>query len=130
MQFASNTGEESDGSSGGGSAVVVTGRRDCCMSYVAKKLLQQLRVNPTICEISEGFAKKMTLMDKIAKILSRDDRTLVPLVFPLMFIGGKLVGGLDKLITIHISGKLVPMLKIADALTLSDLFFLFFLISI
>ncbi|KAM0945038.1 putative glutaredoxin-like, plant II, Thioredoxin-like superfamily [Dioscorea sansibarensis] len=99
-----------------GSVVVVVGRRGCCMSYVAKKLLQELRANPTMYEISEGFTEKMTLMDKIAKILSRDDRTLVPLVFPFMFIAGKLVGGLDKLITIHISGKLVPMLKIADAL--------------
>ena len=86
------------------------------MNYVAKKLLQELRANSTMCEISEGFAEKMTLMDKIAKILSGDDRTLVPPVFPLVFMGGKLVGGLDKLITIHISGKLVPMLKIADAL--------------
>ena len=100
------------------SVVVVVGRRGCCMSYVAKKLLQELRANPMMSEISEGFAEKMTLMDKIAKILSEDDRTLVPLMFPLVFIGGKLVGGLDKLITIHISGELVPMLKIASALWL------------
>ncbi|KAM0942405.1 putative glutaredoxin-like, plant II, Thioredoxin-like superfamily [Dioscorea sansibarensis] len=83
-----------------------------------KKLLQDLMANPTICEINEGFAEKMTLIDKIAKILSGDDRTLVPSMFPLVFIGGKLVGGLDKLITIHISGKLIPMLKIAGALWL------------
>ncbi|KAM0954191.1 putative glutaredoxin-like, plant II, Thioredoxin-like superfamily [Dioscorea sansibarensis] len=101
-----------------GSVVVVVGRRSYCMSYVAKKLLQGLRANPTICEISEGFAEKMTLMDKIAKILSGDDKTLVPPVFPLVFIEGKLVGGLDNLITIHTSGELVPMLKIASALWL------------
>ncbi|KAM0950135.1 putative glutaredoxin-like, plant II, Thioredoxin-like superfamily [Dioscorea sansibarensis] len=94
------------------------GRRSCCMSYVAKKLFQELRANPTMCEISEGFTEKMTLMDKIAKILRGDDRTLVPPMFPLVFIGGKLVRGLDKLITIHISGELVPMLKIASALWL------------
>ncbi|KAM0941041.1 putative glutaredoxin-like, plant II, Thioredoxin-like superfamily [Dioscorea sansibarensis] len=85
------------------------------MSYVAQKLLQGLRANPTMCEISEGFAEKMTLIDKITKILSGDDRTLLPLVFSLVFIGGKLVGGLDSLITIHNSGKLVPMLIIAGA---------------
>ncbi|KAM0945236.1 putative glutaredoxin-like, plant II, Thioredoxin-like superfamily [Dioscorea sansibarensis] len=88
------------------------------MSYVAQKLLQELKANMTMCEISEGFAEKMTLMDNIAKILSGDDRTLVPPVFPLVFIGGKLVGGLDKLIMIHISRELVPMLKIAYALWL------------
>ena len=101
-----------------GSVVVIVGRRGCCMSYVAKKLLQELRANPTMCEVSEGFADKMTLMDKIAKIRSGDDRTLVPPMFPLVFIRGKLVGGLDKLITIHISGELIPMLKIAGALWL------------
>ncbi|KAM0942867.1 putative glutaredoxin-like, plant II, Thioredoxin-like superfamily [Dioscorea sansibarensis] len=69
-----------------GSVVVVVGRRGCCISYVAKKLLQELRANPTMCEISEGFAEKMTVMDKIAKILSGDDRTLVPQTFPLVFI--------------------------------------------
>ncbi|KAM0954048.1 putative glutaredoxin-like, plant II, Thioredoxin-like superfamily [Dioscorea sansibarensis] len=97
------------------------------MSYVAKKLLQELRGKiDDVREINEGFAEKMTLTDKIAKILSGDDRTLVPPVFPLVFIGGKLVGGLDKLITIHISGELIPMLKIAGALwPLSDLLFLF-----
>ena len=88
------------------------------MSYITQTLLQGLRTNPTMCKISKRFAEKMTLMDKVAKILNKDDRTLVAPVFPLVFIGGKLVGDLDSLITIHISGELVPMLKIADALWL------------
>ncbi|KAM0947426.1 putative glutaredoxin-like, plant II, Thioredoxin-like superfamily [Dioscorea sansibarensis] len=98
-----------------GNVVVVVGRRGSCMSYVAQKLLQGLRANPTMCEISKEFAKKMTLMENIAKILNGNDRTLVAPLFPLLFIGGKLVEGLDSLITIHISGKLIPMLKIAGA---------------
>ena len=60
----------------------------------------------------------MTLMEKIAKILNGNDRTLVAPLFPLLFIGGKLVESLDSLITIYISGKLIPMLKIAGALWL------------
>lgn len=59
-----------------GSMVVVLGRRGCCMSYVTQRLLQGLRVNPIMCEISEGFVEKMTLIDKIAKMLSGDGRTL------------------------------------------------------
>ena len=63
------------------------------MSYVAKKLLQGLRANPTMCEINEGFTETMTLMNKIAKILSGDDRTLVPPVFSLVSIGGETCWG-------------------------------------
>ena len=55
-------------------------------------MLQELRANPTMCEISEGFAEKMTLMDKIAKILIRDDRTLVSLVFHWCLLRGNWLG--------------------------------------
>ena len=107
--------------------VVVVGRRDCRMNYVAKKLLQGLMANPTMCKISERFGEKMALMDKIAKILIGDGRTLVPPVFPLVFIKGKLVGGLDSLITIYISVQACSHVENSwCCLALSDLFFLFF----
>jgi glutaredoxin-related protein len=38
--------------------------------------------------------------------------------FPAVFIGGKLVGGLDRLMAMHIAGELVPVLKQAGALWL------------
>uniref|UniRef100_A0A6N2MMN3 Uncharacterized protein n=1 Tax=Salix viminalis TaxID=40686 RepID=A0A6N2MMN3_SALVM len=38
--------------------------------------------------------------------------------FPALFIGGKLFGGLDRLMATHISGELVPILKEAGALWL------------
>ena len=40
------------------SMVVVVGKKGCCMSYVAKKLLQGLRANPTMCEISKGSQRR------------------------------------------------------------------------
>jgi hypothetical protein len=36
--------------------------------------------------------------------------------FPAVFIGGRLVGGLDRLMAMHIAGELVPVLKQAGAL--------------
>ena len=113
-----------------GNVVVVVRRRGCCMSYIAHRLLQELRANRTICEISEGFAEKITLMDKIANILSGDDKHLVIPLFLVVFIGGKLVSGLDRLIAIHISRELIPILKQLVLFALSGSFFLFFLVKL
>lgn len=38
--------------------------------------------------------------------------------FPAVFVGGKLFGGLEKVMATHISGELVPILKEAGALWL------------
>ena len=37
---------------------------------------------------------------------------------PAVFIGGKLVGSTDKIMSLHLAGKLVPMLKGAGAIWL------------
>ncbi|KAH7686068.1 Glutaredoxin-like plant II protein [Dioscorea alata] len=101
-----------------GSAVVVVGRKGCCMSHVARRLLQGLGVNPTVCEIGEGSPEEIVLMDEIAEMDGGDARILAASMFPVVFIGGKLVGGLDRLMAVHISGELVPILKEAGALWL------------
>ncbi|KAH7665613.1 P-loop containing nucleoside triphosphate hydrolase protein [Dioscorea alata] len=82
-----------------GSMVVIVGRRGCHMNYVAQRLLERLKAYPTMYEV-------------------RDYKTLVAPLFLAIFIGGKLVGGLDQLIAIHVTGKLIPMLKEAGAIWL------------
>jgi glutaredoxin 3 len=37
---------------------------------------------------------------------------------PAVFIGGKLVGSTDRIMSLHLGGKLVPMLKAAGAIWL------------
>jgi glutaredoxin 3 len=37
---------------------------------------------------------------------------------PAVFIGGKLVGSTDRVMSLHLGGKLVPMLKAAGAMWL------------
>ncbi|KAJ0971617.1 hypothetical protein J5N97_019576 [Dioscorea zingiberensis] len=101
-----------------GSAVVVVGRRGCCMCHVARRLLQGLGANPTVCEIGEGSPEETALMDEISEMDGGDASTLAAAVFPVVFVGGKLVGGLDRLMAVHISGELVPILKEAGALWL------------
>ncbi|RRT64024.1 hypothetical protein BHE74_00053102 [Ensete ventricosum] len=75
--------------------VVVVGRRGCCMCHVARRLLLGLGVNPALCELGE-----------------EED------ILPVVFVGGRLLGGIDRLVAVHITGELVPILKDAGALWL------------
>ncbi|XP_062181202.1 monothiol glutaredoxin-S9-like [Phragmites australis] len=86
------------------SSVLVVGRRGCCLSHVVKRLLQGLGVNPAVHEVA-GEAE-------LAGVVDGD------VALPAVFVGGRLLGGLDRLMAVHISGELVPILKKAGALWL------------
>jgi glutaredoxin-like protein len=88
------------------SPVVVVGRRACCLSHVVKQLLQGLGVNPAVHEVADEAA--------LAGLVAPAEAAALPAVF----VGGKLLGGLDRLMAVHISGELVPILKKAGALWL------------
>lgn len=90
-------------------AVLVVARRGCCMCHVVKRLLQGLGANPLVYEVEEE-----TEVVGAAEGGSAD----AALQFPAVFIGGKMVGGLEWLMGAHISGELVPVLKEAGALWL------------
>ncbi|KAH7685501.1 P-loop containing nucleoside triphosphate hydrolase protein [Dioscorea alata] len=78
-----------------GSMVVIVGRRGCSMNYVAQRLLEGLKAYPTTYEVSEGCT-----------------------VISSGIHWGELIGGFDRLIAIHVSGELIPMLKAAGAIWL------------
>ncbi|KAK7362780.1 hypothetical protein VNO77_04902 [Canavalia gladiata] len=99
-------------------AVIVIGTRGCCMCHVVLKLLQGLGANPPVYEVDEGnegtVAGELSL--KIVSGCSGDGAGTVQ--FPVVFVGGKLFGGLEKVMATHIAGELVPILKDAGALWL------------
>ncbi|CAL9113005.1 unnamed protein product [Musa textilis] len=101
--------------------VVVVGRRGCCMVDVARRLLLGLGVNPVVREIGEDAAaveEAAALMEAVAEVGGAGgDRPRSPKL-PVVFVGGRLLGGLDRLVTAHITGDLVPILKDAGALWL------------
>lgn len=76
--------------------VVVLGQNGCCMCHVVRKLLTSLGVHPTVIEL-EG---------EVAKTAPE----------PVVFVGGVLVGGLDRLIGLHLSGQLMGRLVDVGAL--------------
>ncbi|KAK1285628.1 Glutaredoxin-C9 [Acorus calamus] len=96
------------------SPVLVLGRRGCCMCHVVKRLLLGLGVNPAVCEIDGGGDEEARFT---AELVAATAGGSVPQL-PAVFIGGRLVGGLDRLVAVHISGELVPILKEAGALWL------------
>ncbi|XP_047336611.1 glutaredoxin-C9-like [Impatiens glandulifera] len=93
-------------------AAIVLGRRGCCLSHVVKRLLLGLGANPATYEIDEEDEK-----DVIVE-LERLAGGGLQVQLPVVFIGGRLFGGLDRIMATHITGELIPVLKQAGALWL------------
>ncbi|XP_066314345.1 glutaredoxin-C1-like [Miscanthus floridulus] len=90
-------------------AVVIFSTSSCCMCHTVTRLFRELGVNPTVVELDQDPRGKE--MDKaLARLLGRN-----PAV-PAVFIGGRLVGSTDKVMSLHLSGNLVPLLRNAGAL--------------
>lgn len=95
-------------------AVLVLGRPGCCMCHVVKTLLLGHGVNPAVFEVADG--DEAAVLDELSRIDVENGGGIIQ--FPAVFVGGKLLGGLDRVMATHISGDLVPILKEAGALWL------------
>ncbi|XP_058103027.1 glutaredoxin-C1-like [Magnolia sinica] len=92
-------------------AVVIFSISTCCMCHAIKRLFCGMGVNPTVYELDEdprGKDMEKALMSLLGG----------PSAVPVVFIGGKLVGAMDRVMASHINGTLVPLLKEAGALWL------------
>ncbi|KAL2923097.1 Glutaredoxin-C13 [Bienertia sinuspersici] len=83
--------------------VVVFSKSSCCLCYTVNILFQELRVTPFIYEIDKDPEGKE--MEKA--IMKLGCNTPVPAVF----IGGKLMGSTNEIMSLHLRGSLIPMLK-------------------
>ncbi|XP_047318853.1 glutaredoxin-C9-like [Impatiens glandulifera] len=90
-------------------AVIVFGQKGCFMCHVVRLLLLGHGVNPLIVEVEE--AEEAAVIGELS-----DSSGLVQ--FPAVFLGGRLFGGLERLVATHLSGELVPLLRQAGALWL------------
>ncbi|KAI8527895.1 hypothetical protein RHMOL_Rhmol12G0109600 [Rhododendron molle] len=93
------------------SAVVIFSVSTCCMCHAVKRLFCGMGVSPAVYELDQHPMGK-----EIERVLVRllGNTPTVPVVF----IGGKLVGAMDRVMASHINGTLVPLLKEAGALWL------------
>ncbi|KMZ59375.1 Glutaredoxin [Zostera marina] len=94
-------------------AVVIFSMSSCCMCHAVKRLFCGMGVNPTVYELDED-PRGREIMERVLVRLVGGGVNVVPVVF----IGGKLVGAMDRVMASHINGTLVPLLKEAGALWL------------
>ncbi|RWR78086.1 putative thioredoxin superfamily protein [Cinnamomum micranthum f. kanehirae] len=88
--------------------VIIFSRSSCCMCHVMKRLLASIGVHPTVIELDDDEIEKARSV--LTATVDDDDRKPDSIV-PAVFIGGALVGGLEGLMGLHLSGHLVPKLK-------------------
>lgn len=93
------------------SAVVIFSMSNCCMCHAMKSLFCGMGVNTTVHELDQDPKGKE--MERALMRLLGSSATV-----PVVFIGGKLVGSMDRVLAFHINGSLVPLLKQAGALWL------------
>ncbi|KAK9146861.1 hypothetical protein Sjap_006764 [Stephania japonica] len=91
-------------------AVVIFSKSSCCMCHAIKSLFYDLGVNPSIHELDED--PKGREMEKALQRLGCN-----PAV-PAVFIGGRLINSANTIMSLHLSGSLIPMLKDAGAIWL------------
>ncbi|KAF5186662.1 Glutaredoxin-c1 [Thalictrum thalictroides] len=91
-------------------AVVIFSKTTCCMCHAIKTLFYELGVSPAIHELDEDPRGREM------------ERALLSLGFspsvPAVFIGGRLVDSTNTIMSLHLNGSLVPMLKAAGAIWL------------
>ncbi|CAL5370302.1 unnamed protein product [Camellia sinensis] len=101
-----------------GNAVVIFSISSCCMCHAIKRLFCGMGVNPTVYELDQDpRGKEMEKSLKRLIVGSTSSSSSLSGV-PVVFIGGKLVGDMDRVMASHITGTLVPLLKAAGALWL------------
>ncbi|GMI76056.1 hypothetical protein like AT2G30540 [Hibiscus trionum] len=83
--------------------VVLFSKSSCCLCYAVTILFQELGVTPTIYEIDQD--PECMEMEKALMRLGCN----APV--PAIFIGGRLIGSMNEIMSLHLSGGLLPLLK-------------------
>ncbi|RLN40920.1 glutaredoxin-C1-like [Panicum miliaceum] len=98
------------------SAVVVFSVSSCGMCHAVKRLLRGLGASPAVHELDED-PRGREIERALAGIAGRRRSGPAPVV-PAVFIGGAYVGPMEAVMSLHIGGRLVPMLRSAGAIWL------------
>jgi len=92
-------------------AVVMFTLSNCCLSHTVKSLMAELGVAALVYDL-DSVPRGKEMERALSKMIG-GERPI-----PAIFIGGRLVGGVNNVMSLHLSGKLVPMLKRAGAISI------------
>ncbi|GER24767.1 glutaredoxin family protein [Striga asiatica] len=87
--------------------VVIFGKSTCCISHTIKTLICSFGANPTVYELDQMPNGQQL---ERAILAFSGQQTSLP--------AKKLVGGADEVMSLHVKGELVPLLKKAKAIWL------------
>uniref|UniRef100_A0A2N9GQ64 Glutaredoxin domain-containing protein n=1 Tax=Fagus sylvatica TaxID=28930 RepID=A0A2N9GQ64_FAGSY len=83
------------------SAVVIFSISSCCMCHAVKRLFCGMGVNPTVYELDQDPRGK-EIERALMRLLGNSPSV------PVVFIGGKLIGAMDRVMASHINGSSSP----------------------
>ncbi|KAL8530846.1 hypothetical protein ACS0TY_007759 [Phlomoides rotata] len=89
--------------------VVIFSKSTCCMSHTIKTLICSFGANQTVYELDE-VSNGLQLERALAAATGRRGS------FPVVFIDQEMIGGADEVMSLHVKGRLVPLLKKAKAI--------------
>ncbi|PHT38478.1 Glutaredoxin-C13 [Capsicum baccatum] len=84
--------------------VVIFSKSTCCLCYAVSILFQDLGVIPYVYEIDHDPQGK-----EVENALMRMGCNNA--LLPLVFIGGKLVGSTNEVMSLHLKGSLIQLIK-------------------
>lgn len=86
------------------------------MCHVMKRLLSTIGVTPTVIELDEEEIGALPSAPAAAAEAEEGGGGGAGAGAPAVFIGGTRVGGIESLVALHVSGRLVPKLEEVGAL--------------
>jgi glutaredoxin 3 len=92
-------------------AVVIFRASNCCMCHAVQTLFTEMGVSWAVHELDKDPRGK-DVESALAGMVGRSPPV------PTVFIGGALVGPTDRVMSLHLGGQLVPLLRQAGALWL------------
>ncbi|KAG7555207.1 Glutaredoxin [Arabidopsis suecica] len=99
-------------------AVVIFSVSTCCMCHAIKRLFRGMGVSPAVHEL-DLLPYGVEIHRALLRLLGcSSGGATSPGALPVVFIGGKMVGAMERVMASHINGSLVPLLKDAGALWL------------
>ncbi|GJM95503.1 hypothetical protein PR202_ga12246 [Eleusine coracana subsp. coracana] len=90
-------------------AVVIFTTSQCPMCHSVVSLFSDLSVSAAVHELDKD-PRGRDMERELARRLGHSPPV------PTVFIGGKLIGSTDRIMSLHLAGKLVPMLMAAGAM--------------